>query len=241
VETEPEFSGARLFAQIAQELAGQDGYAQTAHRVIELAQSLTECDTVSIWSPSQDTRGVVLKASTPPAGDLEALVKRERGGLVWKCLHERATVRVDDFRTDPRWPHFREWAATQSEPVLSAAGFTLWVEDQIVGALVLWSKQPAHFTEHRINVGSIFAEHAAIGLRLASVEDQALNLQEALESNRRIGIALGIIMIEYRVTDQAAFDMLRMVSQNSHRKIRDVAEEVAFTGLLPDIQFVKMA
>ena len=35
------------------------------------------------------------------------------------------------------------------------------------------------------------------------------------------------------VARQQAFDALRTTSQHSHRKLRDVAEEVLFTGELP--------
>ena len=150
-------------------------------------------------------------------------------------------MRLDDFRDDRRWTLYQRWLDAHGQPMISAAGYSLQVEDQIIGALVLWSKKPAHFTDHRLNVGAVFAEHAAISLRLARVEEQASNLQVALESNRRIGIALGIIMIEYRVTDQVAFDMLRMFSQNQNRKLREVAEDVALTGVLPEMRPLRMA
>lgn len=241
VEAEPEFSGARLFAQIAQDLAGQTDYGQTAQRIVELAQDLTECDTAAIWALNRDGHAVVRAASDPAVGELAPVVNKERDGVVWSCLHEKTMMRVNDFRSDPRWPLYSTWLETHDQPMISAAGYCLQAEDHIVGALVLWSKQPAHFIDHRLNVGAIFAEHAAISLQLATVEEQAENLQEALQSNRRIGVALGIIMIEYRVSEQGAFDMLRVISQNSHRKVRDVAEEVAFTGVLPDMQFTKPA
>jgi GAF domain-containing protein len=241
MEAEPEFDGARLFAQIAQELAGEDGFGDTADRVAELAAQLTECDTAAIWTLSNDGRPILHAASEPAVAKLQGLVNKKRGGIGWDCLQEKSTLRVNDLRTDPRWPLYRAWLHTQDQPMISAAGYSLQVEDHIVGALVLWSRQPDHFTDHRMNVGAIFAEHAAISLQLATAEDQAKNLREALESNRRIGIALGIIMGQYRVTDQVAFDMLRVASQNSHVKLRDLADEVALTGTLPDLRSLKMA
>lgn len=66
----------------------------------------------------------------------------------------------------------------------------------------------------------------------ADLRDQNANLQIALESNRRIGMALGIVMFSHKVTAPAAFDLLRQVSQCSHRKIRDIAEDVIERGCL---------
>lgn len=39
-------------------------------------------------------------------------------------------------------------------------------------------------------------------------------------------------MATHKVTREQAFDMLRIASQNSHRKLRDIAVEVADTGTL---------
>lgn len=63
-------------------------------------------------------------------------------------------------------------------------------------------------------------------------EDRASNLQQALSTNRRIGVAIGVLMAAQRVTHDEAFDRLRHASQHSNRKLRDVAEDVILTGQL---------
>lgn len=66
--------------------------------------------------------------------------------------------------------------------------------------------------------------------QLAAASDTIANLEYALGSSRRIGMALGILMATYRCTDQAAFDILKTVSQRTHTKLRDVADALVFTG-----------
>jgi hypothetical protein len=58
------------------------------------------------------------------------------------------------------------------------------------------------------------------------------SLQAALESNRRIGIAVGILMTRLQITDEAAFDLLRRASNDRNVKLRVLAEEVIYTGEL---------
>lgn len=70
-------------------------------------------------------------------------------------------------------------------------------------------------------------------LERRSADATAANLQLALTSNRRIGVAIGILMAHHRITDTAAFEMLREASQRAHRKLRDIAEDVVLTGTLP--------
>lgn len=68
--------------------------------------------------------------------------------------------------------------------------------------------------------------------RLAAALAQAANLEIALNSNRDIGTAIGILMSTHLVTQQQAFTMLRTASQHGHRKLRDIANDVIFTGSL---------
>ncbi len=70
--------------------------------------------------------------------------------------------------------------------------------------------------------------HRAVALRL-----ERDNLRVALETNRTISAAVGILMALRHLVYDDAFDLLVTVSQNHNRKLRDVAEAVIRTGLLP--------
>jgi signal transduction histidine kinase/DNA-binding response OmpR family regulator/PAS domain-containing protein len=70
---------------------------------------------------------------------------------------------------------------------------------------------------------------------LNQAQDKAANLQRALSSNRQIGIALGVLMARDMLTEDQAFERLRVISQRQNRKLRDVADEVVLTGALPGV------
>jgi len=55
---------------------------------------------------------------------------------------------------------------------------------------------------------------------------EVTQLEVARDSNRRIGMAMGIVMRQRQVDEPLAFDALRRISQNTNRKLRDVAEDV---------------
>ena len=67
---------------------------------------------------------------------------------------------------------------------------------------------------------------------LAAARQEIAELRIAVVTNRNIGAAIGILMARHSLTQQQAFDAMREQSQHSHRKLRDVAEEVLFTGRL---------
>jgi len=65
---------------------------------------------------------------------------------------------------------------------------------------------------------------------LASATVHAEHLERALVSNRRIGMALGIMMERHRLTEDQAFDRLRELSQRRNVKLRELAEQIIYTG-----------
>jgi hypothetical protein len=77
------------------------------------------------------------------------------------------------------------------------------------------------------------AELRRVRARLTAVEARARHLEVALASNRRIGMALGILMVRHGVTEERAFAALRRVSCRRNVKLREVAEEVVQTGATP--------
>lgn len=76
---------------------------------------------------------------------------------------------------------------------------------------------------------------SALQADLDEAHTKIANLEIALHSARRIGMAMGILMARYQVTDEQAFDLLRRASQHLHRKLRDIAEDVIYTGALDSL------
>jgi len=68
---------------------------------------------------------------------------------------------------------------------------------------------------------------------VATLEAQCANLEIALQSARMIGVAIGILMAMRKVSYEDAFQVLIQASQESHRKLRDIAADVERLGTLP--------
>ncbi|MGX7680559.1 GAF and ANTAR domain-containing protein [Jatrophihabitans sp. DSM 45814] len=226
---------AHVFARIARELATQGDLKSTTGRVVELAQTVLACDSTAIWSMTSQGQAKLHASTTLVLAErFNEILSEVREGVAWSCLQSHATIRVEDIRTDFRWPAYRAKVLEEDDPFLSAVGYSLDIGGRSMGALIMASRQPHFFTDDRVDIGAMFAEHATIGIEAATSLERAQNLEVAVTSNRRIGIAIGILMTEYRIQEQEAFDMLRVFSQHQHHKIRDVAEDVILTGALPE-------
>jgi len=141
-----------------------------------------------------------------------------------------------DLRTDARWPEFGRRAA-ELTGILSMFSQRLYMENDrgLIAGLNAYSRQPAAFDELSETIGLLMATHGALALSNSTAQQKARNLERALESSRDIGIAIGILMARNQVTRDQAFGLLRIASQHGHRKLAQVAAQVAETGALPTI------
>ena len=81
-------------------------------------------------------------------------------------------------------------------------------------------------------IGHLLVERAVALVQREHLVAKAENLHRALDSNRDIGAAMGILMARHQLTSDQAFDLLRRTSQRAHRKIVSIAADVIETGEL---------
>jgi AmiR/NasT family two-component response regulator len=67
-----------------------------------------------------------------------------------------------------------------------------------------------------------------------AAESTVGQLRQALRTNRTTGTAVGIVMTRYELDAERAFQVLKRSSQQSNRKLHDIAAEVVRTGALPE-------
>jgi hypothetical protein len=154
------------------------------------------------------------------------------GPCVDAVLDESVYV-TDDASCDLRWPEWgrRVHAEMGVSSVLSQR-LTLLDESGAIAGLNIYSDQPDAFDDRAVGTGLVLSTHGSLLVTAMLARGRATNLLRALETNREIGVAMGILMQRHSLTREQAFDVLRVASQDSNRKLSAVASDVADTGTL---------
>lgn len=171
-------------------------------------------------------------AAGPTAAALGAVQFEVGEGPCFDRIERTDVVWVGDLALDRRWPAFAAAAVRRGVRGLLAA------RSEVAGfgraVLTLYSPEPDAFTDADRDVVGVLGALLSIAVEGREHRRRADNLAVALESSRQIGVAKGILMARELVTADQAFELLRAASQRKHRKLREVAEEVARTGELSD-------
>jgi GAF domain-containing protein len=136
-------------------------------------------------------------------------------------------LRVDDMRTEERWPDYVAHVV-RSTPVRSSLSVPLPYQGTSIGALNNYSTQPAAFASpDSLRAGLEVAEVVAVAVANADahhqLSEQTRNMRVAMESRAVIEQAKGVLMAQRHVDAEQAFEILREASQRYNRKLRDIA------------------
>ncbi len=232
--TERDDELAEVFADIARQLQAERSPEKTQEAISRAAvDTIAGCDHAAI-SLIRRCGGVETKGATDEVpGRVDAIQYEVDQGPCLETIEEHETYLISDLCSDERWPLFSHRAARETG-VRSMLSFRLFVESDTIGALNLYSRDADAFDQDARAVGSILAAHAAIAVTAARDRERADQLDRALQSNREIGMAMGVLMARGCMAQDQAFDLLRRASQHLNVKLRDVAAEVVETGQLPE-------
>ena len=155
------------------------------------------------------------------------------------CLHAAASrelTEIPDTRRENRWAEYARRAAEKGN--LSSLSVPLIINDEgTSGALNIYAREVRAFDDESRAAATGFGPYAAVAIGnmhdYQSARDMAGNLQVALDSRAVIDQAKGILMERHKITADQAFQVLARISMQKNVKLRDVADQLVHTGVLP--------
>jgi GAF domain-containing protein len=133
------------------------------------------------------------------------------GPCITAWASEKVVI-VDDAHADERWPRWRD--AVLAMPVRSVVSTPLMAGKEALGALKIYSAQPAQYDESTGEVLSLFAGTAATLLAHIQGSEAPLKMTESLKatmsSRDLINRACGMLMERHGIShEQAMQEMIR--------------------------------
>lgn len=233
IADDPLFALLESYSDLGHQVAAETDISSTLHAVPAVAaRTVPGVDSASITRGSGSGSWETVGATDDVATRVDEIQYHLGAGPCVDAVSKDHVFRSGDVTTDERWPSFGALAAEETG-VHSVLSIRLTLdEDLVMAGLNLYSQGRNAFDEQSRHLAMLLATHAGIIVSRLLVQERASNLEIALASSRDIGVAMGVLMARYKITRDQAFDLLRMASQHRHRKLRDVAGDVAETGTI---------
>jgi GAF domain-containing protein len=216
------------FAELSKIMLGAQPLAATLARIAELAkQTIPGAADVSV-TLMQEGRVSSVAFTGPLASGLDERQYEAGFGPCMEAAISGKTIAIDDTANSDTYPDFGRVAAHHG--ITHTMSIGLPVEQRTVGALNIYGSDGLPFDQSTAEMATTFASYAAVAVAnvavYASTATLAGHLQKALDSRAVIDQAKGILMRENHYSADAAFDELVRRSNDSNRRLRQIAQDI---------------
>jgi GAF domain-containing protein len=210
-------------ARAAQTIHTSSSLEDTLQTIAETAKdSLPGFDAVGISTIAKDGTVATRAGTSDLVWELDKLQYKLGQGPCMETLRDSTRVLAPKIADDDRWPDFVPRAVELG--LRSQLALKLFLDDKgTVGGLNVYSTTTEEIDDGAVSMASLFAAHAATAMGNVSVVE---GLQDALSTRTVIGVAVGMLMKEYTLSQDTAFGLLVRTSSHSNVKLRDIARRM---------------
>jgi transcriptional regulator with GAF, ATPase, and Fis domain len=227
MSSSPRLAVAAALARASESINDSRTFQDTLDAIVHSTRaSLPEFGHVSISVRKGGARFETSAGTDQLARELDSIQYDLGEGPCVRAIESEPVVVVQHLRHEQRWPRYVPAAAARG--IRSQVAVRLFTDSKHIAGLNLYSTACDEVDVCSAETAQLFATHAAIILGHAQHEDQ---LNQALQTRKVIGQALGIVMERYRIDADRAFQFLARASSSSNIKLRDVAEEIVASSI----------
>ena len=222
--TEPQ----QAFLELGRLPLGELPLAQVLARVAELAQStIPGADEVSVTlMEGPAARSVAFTGAL--AVQLDERQYAKGFGPCMDAAQAGGVISLPDLAGEDRYRDFTAVAVRAG--VRSSLSVGMPTPQRTVGGLNFYGSAVGAFDQEAVDLARAFADYAAVAVLNAALLDSkdalARQLEQAMTTRATIEQAKGVLVARLGCTPDQAFTHLSRQSQNSNRKLHDVAAEL---------------
>jgi GAF domain-containing protein len=170
-------------------------------------------------------------ATHPLVFKVDALQYQLNQGPCIDAVRGRWQARSDDLRVDVRWPKYGPRAAAHG--IVSQMGIELFDEPGLIAGLNLYASTTRAFDDDTVEAAMLFAIQATHTLGRVMTQKQ---LTDAMSAGTTIGRATGVIMQQFEVSADRAFELLTRASRIHDLTLEAVADQILDELANPPVQ-----
>lgn len=197
------------------------------------ARAVPNADGASVTTFPQGRPGVL--GDDEWAASLDELQYAEHEGPCLDAFRTGNAFRVRDLAAETRWPSYVPRAVERG--ARSMMSMPMAAEGSLIGALNVYAREPDAFDAQAAAIADIIAAHAGLASQVSVAyfghRTLAEQLSDAMQSRAVIEQAKGVIMATQHCAADEAFQTLVRLSQSTHRKLRDLAEDMVAEASKP--------
>ncbi|MHB1564016.1 MAG: GAF domain-containing protein [Leptospirillum sp.] len=210
-------------SQVSESITSSRYLEEILHLIVTVTAEMTSSTLCSLMIYDAE-EGLVIRATQtlsqeyrnkPPIKIGESI-----SGLVFR---DGRPIWVENVQADPRYS-FKDLA--KKENLVSLLSVPMMIKNRPIGVINVYTSKVHRFSEDEITVLQTVANQAAIAWENTSLLQKNIEMEEALESRKKIDRAKSILMKANHITEDEAYRLLQKKSMNIRKSMKEIAEAI---------------
>jgi len=211
-------------AQVSKLVAGESFIEEILRLIVSIAAESLGFKIISLMLLDEGKKSLSIAATQ----SLSEKYRKKPPVPIEKSLSGRAVlegkpIAIYDVREEPdyRYPEI-----AREEGLSSLLSTPMTVGDDCLGVLNCYTQEPHRFTETEIRMVASVAHQAAVAIENTRLKERAKASQDELESRKLVERAKGILMKEFKLSEEEAFREMRKSAMDRRKSMKEIAEAI---------------
>lgn len=200
------------------------GVEEMLQRVDRIVAEITDADSTGIYTLDEQSQSVILRASKlhfAIAGELK--MELGEGITGWVAEHGEAVILDKNAPQDPRFARVHNLPDDLYEGFLSVP---IKSGEVIVGVINVKHEKPHEYPQETVKLLEMVGKLVGRAIEHAVLLEETESLRKALETQKLVGRAKGLLMEKEGLSENAAYHLLRKQAMKERKSLAEIAEAV---------------
>lgn len=200
------------------------GFEEMLVKIDQIICKITSADSTGIYTWDDKTQSVLLRASKLHFDIIGKLkMKLGEGVTGWVAKFGKVVVIEKNAESDPRFKRVFDLPDDLYESFLSVP---IKSGNIIVGVINIKHKKPHKYTKDQIKLLEMIGKLVGKAVENADFLEKTKDLKDAVETQKSVTRAKGILMLKMKMDENKAFQLIRKKSMNERKTMREIADTI---------------
>jgi signal transduction protein with GAF and PtsI domain len=213
-----------ILSQISSTVVSNKYLEEILNLIVTVTAEMMNSKICSIMLFDEEKQELIIKATQSLSEEYRNKPNLKVGqSISGKVVKEKKPITVLDVTKEPNYMYPE---IAKKEGLCSLLSVPMMVKDRVIGVINSYTSEEHRFTEEEIKILQSVANQAAVAIENTKLIEETLSVRESLEVRKLVERAKGILMREYKITEEQAYRYIQRKSMNSGKPMKEVANAI---------------
>lgn len=198
--------------------------------IVSLTANVMNAKICALWLLDEDGKELKIRATQTMSKEyLKERAIKVGEGIVGRVAKEKKPIVIEEVSLDKR---YKEKELAKKEKLVSMLSVPMLVKDNLIGVINVYTVSRYDFTGTDINLLTTIANQAAVAIENTELIVRTKVIEEELEMRKKIEKAKGILMEQRKISEEAAYNLIRKASMNRRVSMKEIADAIILSDQL---------